>query len=83
MSKKTIWEFLKSKGFSDVAAAAIMGNMEAESNCVSCRLQQKFARSTYSPACRKIFHNDTPLHAPHIISGIFYAVSLDSINPAD
>ena len=43
MSKKTIWEFLKSKGFSDVAAAAIMGNMEAESSCVSCRLQGDFS----------------------------------------
>ena len=43
MSKKTIWEYLKAKGFSDVAAAAIMGNMEAESNCISCRLQGDFS----------------------------------------
>ena len=43
MSKKTIWEYLKAKGFSDVAVAAIMGNMEAESNCVSCRLQGDFS----------------------------------------
>ena len=43
MSKKTIWEFLKAKGFSDVATAAIMGNMEAESNCISCRLQGDFS----------------------------------------
>ena len=43
MSKKTIWEYLKAKGFSDVATAAIMGNMEAESNCVSCRLQGDFS----------------------------------------
>ncbi len=43
MSKKTIWEYLKAKGFSDVAAAAIMGNMEAESNCVSYRLQGDFS----------------------------------------
>ena len=42
MSKRNIWEFLKSKGFSDVAAAAIMGNMEAESNCVAGRLQGDF-----------------------------------------
>ena len=42
MSKETIWQFLKHKGFSDVAAAALMGNMEAESNCVSCRLQGDF-----------------------------------------
>ena len=35
MSKDNIWRFLKHKGFSDVAAAAIMGNMEAESGCVS------------------------------------------------
>ncbi len=49
MSKETIWQFLKHKGFSDIAAAALMGNMEAESNCVSCRLQgdftEGFARS--------------------------------------
>ena len=43
MSKKTIWEYLKAKGFTDVATAAIMGNMEAESNCVSCRLQGDFS----------------------------------------
>ena len=43
MSKKTIWEYLKAKGFSDVAAAAIMGNMEAESNCVAFRLQGDFS----------------------------------------
>ncbi len=42
MSKQTIWEFLKSKGFSNVAAAALMGNMEAESNCVPNRLQGDF-----------------------------------------
>ena len=42
MSKETIWKFLKHKGFSDIAAAAIMGNMEAESNCVSYRLQGDF-----------------------------------------
>ena len=42
MSKETIWRYLKHKGFSDVAAAALMGNMEAESNCVSNRLQGDF-----------------------------------------
>ena len=42
MSKETIWNYLKHKGFSDIAAAALMGNMEAESNCVSCRLQGDF-----------------------------------------
>ena len=44
MSKETIWQFLKHKGFSDIAAAAIMGNMEAESNCVSNRLQGDFTK---------------------------------------
>ena len=34
MSKENIWRFLKHKGFSDIATAAIMGNMEAESGCV-------------------------------------------------
>ena len=42
MSKENIWHFLKHKGFSDIAAAALMGNMEAESNCVSTRLQGDF-----------------------------------------
>ncbi len=42
MSKENIWHFLKNKGFSDIAAAALMGNMEAESNCVSTRLQGDF-----------------------------------------
>ena len=42
MSKETIWQFLKHKGFSDIATAALMGNAEAESNCVSCRLQGDF-----------------------------------------
>ena len=42
MNKQTIWEYLKSKGFSNVAAAALMGNMEAESNCVAHRLQGDF-----------------------------------------
>ena len=45
MTKKNIWRFLKQKGFSDVAAAAIMGNMEAESGCVSYRLQGDFGKS--------------------------------------
>ena len=42
MSKETIWHFLKHKGFSSEAAAAILGNMEAESNCVANRLQGDF-----------------------------------------
>ncbi|MBQ9662199.1 MAG: peptidoglycan-binding protein [Oscillospiraceae bacterium] len=42
MSKANIWALLKQKGFSDNAAAAIMGNMEAESNCISYRLQGDF-----------------------------------------
>ena len=42
MSKENIWHFLKHKGFSDIAAAALMGNMEAESSCVSTRLQGDF-----------------------------------------
>ena len=40
--KETIWQYLKSKGFSNVAAAALVGNMEAESNCVPFRLQGDF-----------------------------------------
>lgn len=43
MSKANIWALLKAKGFSDNAAAAIMGNMEAESNCIAYRLQGDFA----------------------------------------
>ena len=44
MSKQTIWNELKRRGFSDTAAAAIMGNMEAESNCVSFRVQGDFSK---------------------------------------
>ena len=42
MSKQTIWALLRHKGFSKIATAAIMGNMEAESNCVANRLQGDF-----------------------------------------
>lgn len=44
MSKQTIWKRLKAKGFSDIAVAAIMGNMEAESNCISNRIQGDFSK---------------------------------------
>lgn len=44
MSKQTIWNQLKARGFSDVAAAAIMGNLEAESNCISNRIQGDFTK---------------------------------------
>ena len=43
MSKQTIWNTLRHKGFSIEAAAAILGNMEAESNCVSNRVQGDFS----------------------------------------
>ena len=43
MSKATIWTFFKGKGLSDVAAAGIMGNMEAESNCEAMRVQGDFS----------------------------------------
>lgn len=42
MSKETIWNRLKAMGLSDVAAAAMMGNMEAESNCEANRIQGDF-----------------------------------------
>jgi hypothetical protein len=45
MSKQSIWSYLKAKGLSDEAVAGIMGNMEAESNCESCRLQGDFGAS--------------------------------------
>ena len=44
MSKKTIWDELKRRGFSDTAAAALIGNMEAESNCISYRVQGDFTK---------------------------------------
>lgn len=44
MSKQTIWQRLKAKGFSDIAVAAIMGNLEAESNCISNRIQGDFTK---------------------------------------
>ena len=43
MSYQTIWDALKRKGLSDLATAAVMGNMEAESNCVAYRLQGDFS----------------------------------------
>lgn len=43
MSKQTIWNYLKTHtSLPDEAIAGIMGNMEAESNCESCRLQGDF-----------------------------------------
>ena len=43
MSKATIWNYLKTHTeLSDEAIAGIMGNMEAESNCESCRVQGDF-----------------------------------------
>lgn len=42
MSTQTIWALLKGKGFSDKAAAVIMGQMDAESSCVANRLQGDF-----------------------------------------
>lgn len=44
MSKQTIWNELKRRGFSDIAVAAIMGNMEGESNCISNRVQGDFTK---------------------------------------
>lgn len=44
MSKQTIWNNLKARGFSDIAVAAIMGNLEAESNCISNRIQGDFTK---------------------------------------
>ena len=44
MSKQTIWNELKRRGFSDIAVAAIMGNMEGESNCISNRVQGDFSK---------------------------------------
>ena len=42
MSESSIWNKLRAKGFSEKATASIMGNMEAESNCISYRLQSDF-----------------------------------------
>lgn len=42
MSKQTMWALLKKKGFSDLAAATIMGHMVAESGCCAYRLQGDF-----------------------------------------
>lgn len=49
MSKQTIWNYLKTHtSLPEVSIAGIMGNMECESNCESCRLQGDFTndRST-------------------------------------
>lgn len=43
MSRASMWALLKQKGFSDKAAATIMGHMVAESTCCSYRLQGDFS----------------------------------------
>ena len=42
MSKKTIWDGLRKRGLSEEVTAAIMGNMEAESDFISNRVQGDF-----------------------------------------
>lgn len=42
MSKQTIWNYFRSKGLSKEATAALMGNIEAESNYFAPRLQNDF-----------------------------------------
>ena len=43
MSRETVWIALKKKTvLSDEAIAGLMGNLEAESNCESCRVQGDF-----------------------------------------
>ena len=39
MSKKIIWDYFKSKGFTDYGIAGLMGNIQAESNFKSQNLQ--------------------------------------------
>jgi len=39
---RTIWDFLKGKGFTDIAAAGIMGNFQAESALIPNNLQNSF-----------------------------------------
>lgn len=49
MSKQSIWNYLKQHtSLPEVSIAGIMGNMECESNCESCRVQGDFTndRST-------------------------------------
>ena len=43
MSRENIWALLRGKGFSEKAAAVIMGHMEAESNCCCHRVQGDFS----------------------------------------
>jgi len=44
MSKATIWNYLKTNtSLPDVSIAGIMGNLECESNCESCRKQGDFS----------------------------------------
>lgn len=44
MGAETIWTLLKGRGFSDRAAAALLGQMEAESGCAACRVQGDFTK---------------------------------------
>lgn len=41
---KQIWDFLKSKGLSDCAAAGVMGNLYAESGLSPCNLQNVYEK---------------------------------------
>ena len=61
MSKETIWRYLKQNTkLPDVSIAGIMGNMEAESNCESCRLQGDFSVDrTTSKAYAQMVNNGT------------------------
>lgn len=43
MSEASIWQKLRSKGFSEKATAAIMGNMQAESGLIPYRIQGDFS----------------------------------------
>ena len=43
-NEKTIWDFLKNKGFSDYATAGIMGNLNAESGLNPINLQNSYEK---------------------------------------
>ena len=44
MNEKEIWQKLRGMGYSEVATAALMGNMKAESDCVPNRIEGDFSK---------------------------------------
>ena len=47
MSERSVWDKLRAKGFSEVAVASIMGNMQAESAFISNNVEDRYHTATW------------------------------------